>query len=98
MKQGTASAFLSSVVGALCFAVLGAYGQAYRPPIEAKPGYAATGAVVQQDVRTLILNTTPCDDQEKQIVIFRTPFGTKSANPIVCPSGKTLQQVTANQG
>jgi hypothetical protein len=98
MNYGATIAILESLVGSLCFSVLGAYCQAHKPPIEAKPGYVATGTVMQQDTRTLILNTTPCDDQEKQIVIFRSPFGTKNADPILCPSGKTFQQITANQG
>ena|SRR5438552_1487146 len=98
MNNGRMIAILVSLTGSLSFSILGAYSQAYRPPIEAKPGYVATGTVVQQDTRTLVLNTTPCDDQEKQIVIFRSPFGTKNADPILCPGGKTFQQITANQG
>jgi len=87
---------LASLVGPM---VRGAYFQAYKPPIEAKGGDVATGTVIRQDTQTLILNTTPCnDDREKQIVILRAPFATKTAEPISCPGGKTFQQVTANKG
>jgi hypothetical protein len=97
MNNEARIAILVSVVGSLSFSISGAYSQAYKPPIEAKPGYVATGTVVQQDTRTLVLNTTPCNDQEKQIVIFRSPFGTQNADPISCPGGKTFQQIRANQ-
>ena len=89
---------LACLVGSFSFAVWGAYFQAYKPPIEARPGYVATGTVVQQNAQTLVLDTTPCDEREKQIVIFRSPFGTKDADPISCPGGKTSQRITANQG
>ena len=91
-------AILASLVGPLSFPVRGAYFQAYKPPIEAQAGDVATGTVVRQDTQTLILNTTPCNgDREKQIVIFRAPFGTRPAEPISCPGGRTFQQVTANK-
>jgi hypothetical protein len=91
-------AILASLVGPSSFPVRRAHFQAYKPPIQAKPGDVATGTVVRQDTQSLILNATPCSDREKQIVIFRSPFGTKSADPILCPGGKTYQQITANQG
>jgi|SRR5215469_6315742 len=98
MNYVTQIAILASLVGSFSFPIRGMYFQAYKPPIEAKTGYVATGTVVHEDTQTLILNTTPCDDREKQLVIFRTPFGKKNADPILCPSGKTLQQTTANKG
>lgn len=92
-------AILASLLGPLSHPVRGGYFQAYKPPIEAKAGDVATGTVVRQDPQTLILNTTPCNgDREKQIVIFHSPLGTKNADPISCPGGKTFQQITANQG
>ena len=89
---------LTSIMGLLSIRVRGGYFQAYKPPIEAKAGYVATGTVVRQDSQKLILNTTPCRDRDKQIVIFHSPFGAKNAKPISCPAGKTFQQVTAKQG
>jgi hypothetical protein len=89
---------LASLLGSLSFPVPRAYFQAYKPPLEAKPGYVATGAVVQQNAQTLVLDTTPCEHAEKQIVIFHSPFGTKDAEPISCPDGKTFRRTTANQG
>jgi hypothetical protein len=89
---------LACLVGFFSFPVQGAYFQAYKPPIEARFGYVATGTLVQQNAQTLVIDTTPCGDREKQIVIFRSPFGTKDADPISCPGGKTFQQITANQG
>jgi hypothetical protein len=72
--------------------------QAYKPPVEAKVNDVATGTVVRQDAKTLILNTSPCSgDQRKQIVIFHYPFETKQAAPATCPGGKSFQQITANQ-
>jgi hypothetical protein len=86
---------LASLLGSLVFP--GAHFQAYKPPIEARPGYVATGMVVQQNAQTLVLDTTPCERSAKQIVIFHSPFGTKVAEPISCPDGKTFQRTTANQ-
>jgi hypothetical protein len=98
MSYVTFILLLASLTGHLPFAIGGGYFQAYKPPIEAKTGDVATGTVVRQDAQTLILNTTPCNgDREKQVVIFHSPFGTKSAEPILCPGGKTLQQIVATQ-
>ncbi len=88
-------AIMASLIGSS--PVRGAYFQLYKPPIEARPGDIATGTVLRQDTRTLILDTTPCVAREKQIVIFHSPFGTRNAEPISCPGGKTFQQITANQ-
>jgi hypothetical protein len=88
---------LAYLVVPFSFPVQGVYFQAYKPPIEARPGYVATGTVVQQNAQTLVLDTTPCDDRGKQIVIFRSPFGTKDADLISSPGGKTFQRITANQ-
>ena len=89
---------LAGLAGPLSQPVRAGYFQAYKPPIEARAGDAATGTVVRQDPRTLILNTTPCyGDRDKQIILFHSPFRTKPAPAISCPDGTTLQQVTANQ-
>lgn len=89
---------LAILAGSVAFAFHGAHFQAYKPPIEAKPGYVTTGTVVQQDAQTLVLDTTPCEHSEKQIVIFHSPFGAKDAEPISCPDGKTFRRITVNQG
>ncbi len=95
MNYMATMAILASLTAPL---VRGEYFQAYKPPIEAKAGYVATGTVMRQDTQTLILNTTPCSgDQAKQIVIFHSPFGTNNSESITCPGGKTFQQVTVNQ-
>ena len=90
-------AILVSLAASFSSPVRGVYFQAYKPPIEAKLGYVATGAVIKRDAQTLILDTTPCDEREKQIVVFHSPFGTKDAQPILCPGGKTFQQITVNK-
>ena len=98
MNYVTSIVILASLMGHLPFTIGRGYFQAYKPPIEAKTGDVATGTVVRQDAQTLILNTTPCNgDREKQVVIFHSPFGTKNAEPILCPGGKTFQQIAATQ-
>ncbi|SRR6266496_1274959 len=96
MHRATAILILGSLIVLLSLSVNAAYLQAYKPPIQAKPGDVATGAVVRQGTRTLILNTTPCD-REQQIVIFRSPYETKPAAPKTCANGTTLQQITVSQ-
>ena len=97
MNSLTTIPILASLLGSMAFVLHGAHFQAYKPPIEAKPGYIAIGMVVQQSAQTLVLDTTPCERSEKQIVIFHSPFGTKGSEPISCPDGKTFQRITANQ-
>jgi hypothetical protein len=98
MNCASTVAVLGNLAALLSFPVDAAYSQAYKPPIEAKVSDVATGTVVRQDPKTLILNTTPCNgDREKQIVIFHYPFETKQAAPVTCPGGETFQQITASQ-
>jgi len=75
------------------------YFQAYKPPVEARAGYVATGTLIRQDAKNLILNTEPCSsDREKQVVIFHAPFSTKPAPDAACSNGSKFPQVTVTQG
>ena len=98
MKSASVFLIIGSLAALQPIALDLAYSQAYKPPIEAKVGEVATGSVVKQDTRTLILNTTPCGgDRQKQIVIFHSPFETRPAVTARCSDGKTYDQVTATQ-
>ncbi len=77
----------------------GVYFQAYKPPVEAKAGYVATGILIRQDAKNLLLNTEPCsNEREKQVVIFHAPFSTKAAADASCPGGSRFPQITVTQG
>ena len=55
------------------------------PVIEATPGYAARGVVLEEGNGTLLLTTTPCaGDAYKREVRFRTPYDKTSAGRISC--------------
>jgi hypothetical protein len=67
------------------------------PVIDAKPGYAARGVVLEEGNGSLLLTTTPCaGDAYKREVRFRAPYDKTPAGPISC-GARVYQQSIVRQ-
>jgi len=67
------------------------------PVVEARPGYAARGVVIEEGNGTLLMTTTPCaGDAYKREVRFRTPYDKSLASPISC-GAKSYEQFIVRQ-
>ncbi len=55
------------------------------PVIDARPGYAARGVVLEETEETLLLTTTPCaGDAYKREVRFKKPYDKVPTTSISC--------------
>lgn len=67
------------------------------PVIDARPGYAARGVILQEGNDTLLLTTTPCaGDADKHLVRFKMPYVKRQTDPIEC-GNKSYPQFVVRQ-